>query len=470
MIRNHPLVNHMSFRASAARLILLGAAGMLVSNLSALPAGYNQRELVTGMDAVSAAVLPDGRVLTVEKFGLVQLVKNGVKQSAPFLNWEANTNSRFEKGMMAIIADPAFLTNGYIYVWYTDKRQGNNGQNRVSRFTVKGDAVDTQSEKLMISLGDAGANYHHGGGLAIADGKLFIASGCRGGINDAPPGPSNAADKNRVEGKILRINLDGTIPTDNPFYAANTGDARAVYYYGLRQPFTMSWNDKLKVLWFSEVQGSSSNDRVHEGGPAGTDYGFQNRGGKAPLWTAGGANAQGRAMIGSLWYTGTQFSQEWRDMYYFGNVQSGTLWAYDKNHTGAPKKFGDFNCPIDVQMDAVGAMYVTTRCQTEDYRYETGKLTKVWYGNEPTVSISPEQRSSIDAARRMNWSALGGRILVDLEQDGVQSVELRGLDGKVLAATRASGKGPVELGYTAKGAHLLVWKSGKEQAVTKVIL
>lgn len=84
--------------------------------------------------------------------------------------------------MMAVIADPDFPANGFIYAWYTDKRQGNNGQNRVSRFTIKGDAVDTQSEKLMISLGDAGINYHHGGGLAIADGKMFIASGCRGGI------------------------------------------------------------------------------------------------------------------------------------------------------------------------------------------------------------------------------------------------------------------------------------------------
>lgn len=453
-------------------LMAAAVAMLFAANVSALPAGFNQRELVTGMDAVSSAVLPDGRILAIEKFGLVHVVKDGKKLSTPFMNWESNTMSRYEKGMMGILADPDFLENGYIYVWYCDKRQGANGQDRVSRFTVKGDAVDTGSEKLMISLGDAGKNYHHGSGMAIIDGKLFIASGCRGDINDGPPGPANAKDKNRVEGKILRINLDGSIPTDNPFYDSNTGDARAVYYWGLRNPFTMSYNEKTKVLWFSEVQSSSGDDRVHEGGAPGTDYGFQNRGGKAPLWTASSANANGRAMIGSLWYTGTQFPSEWQNMYYFGNVAAGTLWAYGPTHQGSARKFADFNCPIDVKMDAVGAMYVTTRCQTEDTRYTTGKLTKVWYGTEePTVSISREKLSSFQAAKRMAWTVVSGRIRVNLLQAGTQSVELRSLDGKVLAKREALNGGAVELDYAAgNGACLLVWKSGGSQAVTKVVL
>lgn len=446
----------------------------------AIPTGFKSKDLITGLDAVSSAVLPDGRILAVEKHGKVHLIKNGVRQTALFMNWESNTNSAFEKGMMAIEPDPEFSENGYIYVWYTDKRVGGNGQNRVSRFKVNGDAVDASSEKLMISLGDAGANYHHGGGIAIVDGKMFIASGCRGGINDAPPGPSNAADKNRVEGKILRLNLDGSIPTDNPYYATNTGDARAVYYVGLRQPFTMSYNPKLKKLWFSEVQGGSGNDKVVEGGAPGTDYGFQNRGGAASLWTASRVGANTRSMIGSLWYTGKNFPAEWQDLYFFGGIAgdgsgsetSVNMLAYNYDRTGSPKNFGSFRCPIDMKQDANGAMYVTVRCQTENARYQTGKVIRVWYGEtEPPYGTPVSLRPALEPARRMAWTTAPGRVKVELKQDGPQSVELTDLSGRLLARATAAGKGSLELAApAAAGAHLLVWKSGNAKAVAKVVL
>jgi glucose/arabinose dehydrogenase len=377
------------------------------------------------------------------------------------------------------VADPDFATNGYVYLWYCDKRPSGNGQDRVSRFTVKGDAIDPASEKLMISLGDAGQNYHHGGGMAIIDGKMFIASGCRGNINDGYPGPENAADKNRVEGKILRINLDGSIPTDNPFYNSNTGDARAVYYWGLRQPFTMSYNEKQKKLWFSEVQAGSGNDKVIEGGAPGTDYGFQNRGGAPALWTASKAGANTRAMIGSLWYSGTNFPAEWQNLYYFGGVAgdgsgaetSVNLLAYDYAHSGSPKNFGSFRCPIDVKQDAMGAMYVTVRCQTEDARYSTGKVIRVWYGDtEPPYAPTVAVRQAQDAARRMAWTVGAGRVKVELKDAGAQSIELRSLEGRLVASARAEG-GNVELAApAAHGAHFLVWKSGDRQAVAKLVL
>ncbi|MDB5047023.1 MAG: hypothetical protein JWO30_94 [Fibrobacteres bacterium] len=452
-------------------LLALVVSALLVTDLSALPTGFTQKDLITGLDAVSSAVLPDGRILAIEKYGKVTLIKNGVKVATPFMDWSSKTNSRFEKGMMCILADPNFATNNYIYVWYT-KASGNNGIDQVSRFTVTGDVVDGNSEKLMISLGDSGPQYHHGGGLAIGeDGKLYVASGCRGAINDGEPGPTNAQTKNRVEGKILRINIpEGDIPSDNPFYTTNTGDARAVYFWGLRQPFTLSYNSNTKAFWFSEVRGNSGDDRVNEFGPPGTNYGFGGTGTKNPLWTANSAGISGRAMIGSLWYTGTNFPAEYRDKYFFGGIDVTQLKMQDAAHSGA-KNFSAFQCPIDVKQDAVGAIYVTTRCQTEDTRYGDGRVTKVWYGTEPTTDITPEKQSSIAAASRMNWSVLPGRILIDLEQAGLQTVELRSLDGKVLAVKNFNAKGPGELTFaSARGTHLLVWKSGTSQAVTKVVL
>jgi glucose/arabinose dehydrogenase len=460
--------------------LLMGAAALvLASSLYAIPTGFHTKDLATGLDAVSAAVLPDGRILAVEKYGKVTLIKDGVKQSTPFMNWESNTQSAFEKGMMTITPDPDFLTNHYIYVWYCDKRQGGNGQDRVSRFTVVGDAVDGNSEKLMISLGDAGKNYHHGSGISIGpDGKLWIASGCRGDINDGPPGPANAADKNRVEGKMLRINLDGSIPTDNPFYSSNTGDARAVYYYGLRNPFTMSWRgDK---LWFNEVQSGSGNDKTLEGGPAGTDYGFQNRGGAASLWTASKAGANTRAMIGALWYKGKNFPSEWQDLYYFGGVAgdgSGAptnvnLLAYNYAHSGSPKNFGSFQCPIDIKEDALGAMYVTTRCQTENARYGTGKVTRIWYGDTEPPYVAPVEVLARNAAERhLKWSVRSQSIRVESTKEGAQTLELRDVSGKLLAKRAMDGKGVIELPVSAeaRGALLLVWNAGATHYVAKLV-
>lgn len=455
---------------------ILPVAAMLLMTMAAhsLPPGFKQKDLISGLDAVSAAVLPDGRVLAIEKFGKIHLIKNGERMTTPFFNWEENTMSRYEKGMMCVLADPDFAKNGYIYIQYCNKRVGANGQDQVSRFTVKGDVVDGATEKLIISLGDAGPNYHHGSGLVIGgDGKLYIGSGNRGAVGDGAPGPGNSADRNKVQGKVLRVNIpEGDIPADNPFYGQNTGDGRAVYAWGLRNPFTMSYNPKNKAFWFSHVMSNAGDDQVTEL-VAGADYGFLNRGGKAPLFTASSSSTFGRAMIGSLWYTGRNFPAEWQDMYYFGGINVQNLRAVKLDRSGGFKNFSGFNCPIDVKEDPAGAIYVTTRCQTEDYRYTTGKVTKVWYGdNEPTSLLTPEQMSSDAAARRMDWNVLpGGRVQVKPEQEGAQVVELRSLDGRRLAASALDGKGSTVLSVPgAHGTHLLIWSNGVTRAVTKVVL
>lgn len=454
----------------ASRYAILAAAlGLSSLPASALPEGYKQKDLISGLDAVASAVLPDGRVLAIEKYGKVHLIKDGVRQTTAFMDWESRTMSRFEKGMMAIIADPNFATNKYIYVQYC--KAGGNGTDQVSRFTVNGDVVDPASEKLIMSLGDAGANYHHGSGLLIADGKLYIGSGNRGGIGDAGVGPANAGNRNVVMGKILRVNIpEGDIPSDNPFYTQNTGDARAVFAWGLRNPFTMSYNPTTKAIWFSHVMSNAGDDAVHEL-VAGQDYGYYQRAGRTPLWTASSSGTGGRAMIGSLWYTGTNFTTEWRGMYYFGGINVQQLRAMPANRTGGAKNFSAFNCPIDVQQDLAGAIYVTTRCQTEDSRYGTGKVTKVWYGDtEPTVTRDMVDRH--EANRRMAWKVrAGGAVQVDLKESGRQSVELRSVSGRLLATAHASDKGTAELRAPgAVGTHLLVWKNGSARASAKVVL
>ena len=71
----------------------------------------------------------------------------------------------------------------------------------------------------------------------------------------------------------------------------------------------------------------------------------------------------------------------------------------------------------------------------------------------------------------MRWSVQPNRILINLAQAGDQTLELRSLDGKLLATRNFRNEGAAELPFvSASGTHLLVWKSGKSQAVTKVVL
>ena len=64
---------------------------------------------------------------------------------------------------------------------------------------------------------------------------------------------SNAPNLALVFGKMLRFNDDGTIPTDNPFYGSQTGLARAVWAYGLRNPFTFAFQPGTGRMHINDV-------------------------------------------------------------------------------------------------------------------------------------------------------------------------------------------------------------------------
>jgi glucose/arabinose dehydrogenase len=464
-------------KVAKAGLALSLAASM---SLAALPTGFNSKELITGLDLVSSCILPDGRVMAVEKKGKITMIKpDGTKSVA--LDWTANTRDDHEAGMMQALAHPNFASNGFIYVTYADSRQGANGHDMCVRFKMTGDVIDGASEKKILDLGDAGPNYHHGDGLAISpDGKyLFICSGSRHGGGDNQAGQDAAANKTVLEGKIHRVLMpDGEIPSDNPFFATNTGDAKGVYWYGLRNPATPSFA-KDGTMWFCDIQPDNGDDEVNEASAGGTGYGYGGGGTKGPLWTAGGINFAGGGMIGGLWYTGTNFPEAYQNHYFVGQVRGGggNLKVTDAAHktftsfgpfTKAGEATSDYN-PVDVKMDAAGAIYISTRFQTENVSWTKGKIVKVWYGSEPTV-FSPGRPRAV-ASFQMKWTNLAaGGLSVQVLREGEQTVELQDLQGRTLARRVVSGEGSIELPAATKGLHVLVWKSGSQRAAVKVML
>ncbi|MGB9155899.1 MAG: PQQ-dependent sugar dehydrogenase, partial [Chthoniobacterales bacterium] len=175
---------------------------------------------------------PDGRLFVCLQTGQVRVIKNGSLLATPFLSLSVDSSG--ERGLIGIAFDPNFTNNHYVYVYYTVPTSPIH--NRVSRFTAAGDVAASGSEVVILNLDNlSGATNHNGGGLHFgSDGKLYI------GVGENANG-ANAQTLSNLLGKVLRINSDGSIPTDNPFYNSASGNNRAIWALGLRNPFTFAF-------------------------------------------------------------------------------------------------------------------------------------------------------------------------------------------------------------------------------------
>lgn len=178
--------------------------------------------------------LPDGSMLITERPG--RLVKIGTdKQVIPIDGVE----HRGEGGLLGLALHPDFALNNFIYIYITTS-SGSNLSNRVERYVLQDTSV---TDRKIILGGIPGSSLHDGGRIAFGpDKKLYITTG-DAGIS------SSAQDISSLSGKILRVNDDGSIPSDNPFDTA-------VYSYGHRNVQGIAW-DSAGVLWATEHGRSS---------------------------------------------------------------------------------------------------------------------------------------------------------------------------------------------------------------------
>ena len=179
--------------------------------------------------------LPDGRILVAEKNGPIKVIKaDGTVLPDPLITLSVNTI--FERGVSGLAVDPQFADNGHIYVAYTTSEV----KDRLSRFTVIGDTAAPGSEKVLLETPDTVTATHRGGALAFGpDGKLYWGKGDNGT-------GANAQDLTTIHGKILRLNPDGSTPSDNPVLPE--GALPQIYAYGLRNPFRMTFTPTGQLL------------------------------------------------------------------------------------------------------------------------------------------------------------------------------------------------------------------------------
>lgn len=139
-----------------------------------------------------------------------------------------------EGGLLGMALHPKFAENYFIYLYITSQEKGQY-VNRVERYQLKNDVL---SDRKIIVSGIQGSSVHDGGRIAFGpDGYLYIGTGDAGNA-------SSAQDVKSLNGKILRVAEDGTVPSDNPF-------GNAVYSYGHRNVQGLAW-DSSGQLWATE--------------------------------------------------------------------------------------------------------------------------------------------------------------------------------------------------------------------------
>jgi glucose/arabinose dehydrogenase len=238
----------------------------------ALPASsYSVEVVATGLEKPWAVEpMADGRFLVTEKPGRLRIVSADGKLSAPVVGLPA-VDPKGQGGLLDVALSPTFANDGLIYWSYAEPRQGGNGTAVARGRLVEAAGVAPRLENVQVILRvipTYDGDKHYGSRLAFApDGKLFVTDGERSDLATRP----QAQQLDSLLGKVMRINPDGTIPTDNPF--VNQAGARPeIWSYGHRNVQSAAFRPGTSQLWTVE-HGPLGGDELNNP-QAGKNYGW----------------------------------------------------------------------------------------------------------------------------------------------------------------------------------------------------
>ena len=371
-----------------------------------LPQGFTQTQVTSGLTAShDMEFAPDGRLFVAQQGGVV-LIVNPDRTKSTFLDISSQVYHQNSMGLLGITLDPQFATNRFVYLFYTRKATDTDGDgvidipmhNRIVRVTANasGDSVVPGSEQLLLRMNDLVDNgMHNGGSMKFgADGKLYASVGDN---NQRTPGQS----MDTLLGKMVRINSDGTIPTDNPFYSTASGNNRAIWALGLRNPFKIAVQPGTGTLFVNDV-GENAWEEINRG-VSGANYGWNRFEGEAntppyvdpvfayPHDDAGtqAPNTTGCSVLGGTFYNPAtaQFPAGYAGDYFFADFCNRWIRSYDPATDQASLFATDFGTAIDMEVSEDGSLYALKRGSVERIRF-TGSANRA-----PSAAISASPTS-----------------------------------------------------------------------------
>ena len=386
-----------------------------------LPPGFTESLIVSGISNPTAMQFaPDGRLFVAEQGGRLRVIRNGALLPTPFLT--VTVSSVGERGLLGVAFDPNFATNQFVYIYYTATTP--TIHNRISRFTANGDVAVAGSETIILDLDNlSSATNHNGGALNFGpDGKLYVA------VGENANGP-NAQTLSNLLGKMLRINKDGTIPSDNPFFATATGRNRAIWALGLRNPFTFAFNFDRAQMFINDV-GQNTWEEINDG-IAGANYGWPDTEGPTndPRFVAPryAYNQSGTpcAITGGAFYApaAMQFPAEYLNDYFFADFCAGWINKLDPTDNSVVTFATGIASPVDLKVGDDGALYYLARGEGAVYRvsYNATAPSITTHPTSQTVapgaSVTFSVRASGPPPLRYQWQRNGVNVSGATAQD-----------------------------------------------------
>ncbi len=230
---------------AASILIITSPSGSIVipkPNTSS--SGTDAVQIVaTNLQKPWALTFGDGKIFFTEKVGRLRVVDNGTLVNESVADFRVADIS--DAGLLGVTTHPDFVQNHFMYVYYTYK-EGDKLWNKVLRITESNDKI-IDAKVILDKI--PGAEFDDGGVIKFGpDKKLYIGTG------DATD--QNAAqDLTSLAGKILRLNDDGSIPSDNPIQNS------PIYSLGHRNPQGLAWDDQRNL--YETEEGPTKNDEIN---------------------------------------------------------------------------------------------------------------------------------------------------------------------------------------------------------------
>src|SRR5215208_1817523 len=194
---------------------------------AAMPLGFEDTFVASVSGPIDMVWTPDGRMIIINKNGLVKVYANGSLLATPALDLTTRLCTVGEQGLVGITLHPSFASNHYIYLYYIYNKFNNdcpeneiNGPvGRFSRFVLPDtNVIDPASEVILFETSPRYRNHHTGGDPKFGkDGYLYLPIGDAGGQSLAWP-----QDLGVLHGKVMRITDTGGIPPDNPYTGPGT--------------------------------------------------------------------------------------------------------------------------------------------------------------------------------------------------------------------------------------------------------